>query len=109
MFNLRGTCQVDARPNRADDYYGVADEAQYGACLSSPDSASLELWVASGTHGERIFIGKEHNEYAVWMPTSKSHGDRERAYFAGLFGIPEEKRGALEAETPSTIEVKIFP
>lgn len=99
---------VDDRPNKADDYYGVADEAQYGACLNSPDTQALELWVASGTQGERIFIGKVHDEYAVWMSVSKSYGVRERANFARLFGIPNEERERLEAED-SSIEIKMFP
>lgn len=101
---------VDDRPNKADDYYGVASEAQYSACLDSPDTQALELWVASGTQGERIFIGKRlGGEFAVWMTTSKHSGFRERANFSRMFGISEEDRKSLEDETPSSIEVKIFP
>ena len=99
---------VDDRPNKADDYYGVADGSQYEACLNMPGTQALELWVAGGTHGERIFIGKPRDgHYAVWMSVDRNYGVRERANFARLFGITKEDRNALEAEAPSTIKVVI--
>jgi len=97
----------DAGPNKDIGEYGATDEPDYERCLDN-EYGVIELWVGSGSHGQRIFIGRPYgNEYKLWMDPDSS-GQRVRGNFARLFGIPLEKWKSCETDG-TAIEVKIFP